>query len=392
MLAFRFPMSKWHEVNSSKGFFDHIKKGHHVIFTAKFNNIKNKTAHSIESKSKVHQLKNATIDNGRILTADSYIVTLTEVDFEVYQKYYSWTSMEVIGYIYANVSDYIPRCALSTLIHNYVAKDTLKKAGKNYKIEKAKVNSEYGACVKSMHHHDILLDPETKTTYSIPTETSFEKFRDAQILLPQWGIYITSYARKRVLDAIYACSSDSIAGSDAVYCDTDSVKFLNKSNCAWFEEQNKIIEESNKEMCERLQIDYNIFHDLGCWDCESGESGYKYFKTLGAKRYIYTSEDGTNHVTVAGIPKGTVQKTYPDTFEMYDNFKDGMFIEVSGKLTPKYYDEERDEIITDYQGNSSHMHEFSSQTLEETEFTLTMDRNWIVNVIYAMQEVERRMK
>lgn len=388
MLSYKFPMSKFHRVKGSKGFEEHIKKGHHVIFTATFTNLRNTTTHSLESLSKCRCVKNPIVDNGRILSADQIEVTLTEVDYEMYKKFYTWDidTFEVLGYLYAEVSDYIPKDALTTLINNYERKAYLKANDQPYNIEKAKVNSEYGACVKTMHKNDVILDFETGLCDKVPTETSFEEFAKKQILLPQWGLYITSFARARVLEAIFNLKDDQ------VYTDTDSVKFLNVNNCKWFEDENARILEENKEMCNRLGCDYNIFYDLGTWSCESGKSGYKLFKTLGAKRYIYTDENDKTHCTVAGIPKNAIIDTYKTTDSIYSHFENGMYIEVSGKLTPKYYDAPRTEEITDYLGNTETMYESSSQTLNPTDFTLTMDRNWIFNVVKSLQDKYRHNK
>ena len=56
--------------------------------------------------------------------------------------------------------------------------------------------------------------------YLDESKFDYDKERKKAFLLPQWGIYVCSYSRSRILLSIFAL------GKDACYSDTDSIKYL----------------------------------------------------------------------------------------------------------------------------------------------------------------------
>ena len=70
-------------------------KTHCVIMYVTFYNVTNNTNHSIESKSKCINLINPLIDNGRVLKAKEMTVAITELDYDIYTKFYHWDKMTV---------------------------------------------------------------------------------------------------------------------------------------------------------------------------------------------------------------------------------------------------------------------------------------------------------
>lgn len=134
---------------------------------------------------------------------------------------------------------------------------------------------------------------------------------EKQLLHYQWGIYVTAHARKQLQDML------DVVGMDAVYCDTDSIKFLHPDvHIPEFEAKNKILE--------KRAIDHDIpaFCDvgdnryiLGVWELDDL---YIQFKTLGAKKYCgvewdeKAAQSGKDPVrftsTVAGMNKNQARK------------------------------------------------------------------------------------
>ena len=49
----------------------------------------------------------------------------------------------------------------------------------------------------------------------------------------------------------------------------------------------------------------------------------------------------------------------------------------TNKLITKYNDDEIFETVTDYQGNTEVMHELSCVTLNESDYNLSLNENWI---------------
>ena len=63
--------------------------------------------------------------------------------------------------------------------------------------------------------------------------------------------------------------------------------------------------------------------------------------------------------------------------------------EYNKKLTPIYIDEPTQDTVTDSFGNTETMKEYSSVYLKPTEFTLSMDSDYINLIMYNL---ERKIK
>ena len=119
-----------------------------LMFSANFVNLRAKTDHAIESKSKCVTISNnAIIDNGRVRSATMIEVWLTELDYTVYQMFYEWDSMSV-NVLYSSVKGRLPKYLLMPLAHAYENKARMKHEGKGgtteYALYKSLVNSAYG--------------------------------------------------------------------------------------------------------------------------------------------------------------------------------------------------------------------------------------------------------
>lgn len=313
---------------------------HCCILDITFTNLKNLTSHSIESSNKAIELENPIIDNGRILFAEKVRVLLTELDYDIYTKYYTWTNIEVHS-IHIAKRGKLPRYLLKVLNSNYQEKDELKKDGFKdtpiYVLKKGKVNSAYGVCVTKMHPAEIVYEGDewSETT----SKFNYQKEIKKQFLLPQWGIWISSHARHKLLTMVYKFHKD------VIYCDTDSIYFKNKENLKYIEDYNNQQKEIMRQYCNTHNLPFEHFNDLGCFDLEL--DGAERFKTLGAKRYVY-EKDGKPKVTVAGLPKkALVNYCKEHKIDIFDYFTNRMLLdqEVSLKNTSKYNDEPHSDIV-----------------------------------------------
>lgn len=348
-----------------------------------FYNVTPKTAHCIESKHKIISEKNAFYENGRLSTAEEITVLLTDVDFRLYQMFYNWTSYTV-HWCKKTVKKPLPDYLRKTVDGLYAQKmkikhelSQLKKDGKEntdeynalqklYTVTKGNLNACYGMTVSrlNMELYDYkdgewVSVPQTKKDGSIKT---YDDYIQEQVLSPYWGIYITAYARQRVLTAFDMC------GRSAKYGDTDSVK-VTKGCEHIFEDLNTQIDSCNILYCKQHNLDYNLYKGLGCFELEDT---YTHFKTLGAKRYIYTIKNKKGkqvfHSTVAGMPKAKLEKKLQNLgikkgFAFFDN---GMTFEDSGKMTHYYHEEVTADI------NGEIMHEYGGCYLEEAPFKMTI--------------------
>ena len=381
-----YPCGRLYRIkNVSHETFYSLIKEECCMFVITFFNIKSITNHSIESKSKCMFLSNdAVIDNGRVSSASKMTVFITEIDFEIYRMFYSWDNFE-IDVFYHTIRGKLPRYLLDVLNSEYEGKAILKKQGKEktkeYAIKKGSVNSAYGLLVTRMVENEVIYDGE----WSVENDNfNYEKEKSKLVLLPQWGIYVTAHARFAVLSTMKKVIDDSKGLiDDVVYSDTDSLKIENVDSHRWiFEEYNEKIITLNKSLFPGKPL----FWDLGCFDYEGTSEK---FKTLGAKRYINTKK-GKIEVTIAGLPKGTLQDyCEKKNIDIYEFFNSGMMLDIgfSNKLTTKYNDEYHSALV-----DGELMEEFSSVALYDIPFTMSLDKYYLSLILELEKEKEKYEK
>ena len=452
MMFQKFPVTKFYTCRKDISVIEYlIKKGRAVMMKLRFHGLINITSHSLESINKTWEYKecgrnvkeflnktNAIIDNGRVLRADTLTVTLTDIDYESYKMFYEWDSVEVLeakSATYGLLPDYV-RLSVSTYYH---AKNALKKADKRetteYKLAKAMVNANYGLMCEKLHIDEIVFDPETNKWYNnIPQDKDelqqayldeiYGKNRNNKkyakkpktILSPYWGIWTTAHARNNLFQILM-----KIPETDSIYCDTDSIYFLNpEKNWAICEEYNKKVIQDNmvliNEWNEKWGFDidkYNkmnpderekyvkethglvpkFFFDLGTFDKLNKLGNYTRFKTLGAKRYVKEWwEKGKLEVeqTIAGLPKTALceycKKNNKDPFDV---FKNGMCIK-NVKKAHAYNDKPHTRVITDYQGNSEEMTEYSSVGIFDVNFSMKMNSDYTRLIMAYVESIKRK--
>ena len=349
-------------------------KNNCVIATIKFYDVRAKTNHSIESKSKCIELVNPVIDNGRVLDCDSMTVCITELDFLIYNKFYDYSKFEVINCLVANRIK-LPDYLLTNMEQAYTDKDKLKKSGLPYEIPKSRLNSYYGVICTRLQDEEITYADDN---YGTEKAKPYDEQIASNPLLAQWSIYVTAWARFNLLSTV------ATIGNDVLYCDTDSIKFKNCFSHLWvIDLYNKRQKELNKKLCEKRGLPIDTFYDLGCFDYEGKMF---YLKYLGAKRYIYTTikKDKTTKLyklsdnqTIAGLPKNKLLRLYPKREDLYNSFTDRMELIDSDKLYTYYNDDYVEEVVIDNEGNKVLMSELSNIGLSPTSFKLSLDKVWI---------------
>ena len=375
-----YPVSRFakKEINSENELQELCGK-YAAYFIAEFENIKNKTLHSIESRNKIIDFsKDAVFDNGRLVKASYIKAMLTDIDYKIYNIFYQWDEINITFCKYAKRGK-LPKYLLLTLTEEYTKKATLKKQGKQetteYMISKQKVNSFFGMCVTRFHFDNIVYEKDEWTTTN---DFDYLKEVSKQFLSPFWGIWITANARYNLLSNLHKI------GEDAVYCDTDSIKFLNADkHMQVFEEWNKNMIAINKAMCAERNLDFDIFSDLGCFDLDGK---YEQMKTLGSKRYL-VKENGKYKATIAGLPKKVIPTLAEKGINPFDIFQNEMEIDFSQsrKLTTCYNDNETSCMV-----DGDLMTEKSSVALYEIPFKLSITNEYKNYINYIMQYYERK--
>lgn len=353
---------------------------HCCIFQAQFVNIRCKTDHAIESKSKCQEISGAIIDNGRVRSAVSMTVWLTELDFFIYDMFYTWDDMTV-SHLYTSVKGKLPKYLRQPLAEAYTKKAEMKHQGKSgtseYALYKSLVNSAYGMCVTRLQTKEIKLSDITKDWYTDDSDFNYEDEKKKAFLLAQWGIYVCAYSRYRLLCAVYE------VGQDCIYCDTDSIKYFGDHE-DYFDTINKFVERQNKKLCDELHLDYSYFEDLGTFEQEY-DGDYVSGKFLGAKRYIITWK-GQDICTIAGLPKYALTEYCKKLgVDIYDIFHDGLLlnIDVSLKNAVTYNDRPHSDII-----DGVECFEMSSVGIYPNTFTMKLQDYYLYLINNYEREVE----
>lgn len=386
MIAEKYPMSKGKKIYvDSLQQLKELIANYCLIVDLEFNKIKSSFLwENIISLSKCRNVKNPLINNGRIVSADSLRLTVTDIDFLNIEKFYKWENIK-IGVVYIYKRDYLPKEIISCILELYTAKTTLKGVeGKEneYLHSKELLNSIYGMCVTSIIHDTHTFDNEKWVTVASNINEEIEKYNNDKnrFLFYPWGVWVTAYARNNLYTGILECKQDYI------YSDTDSIKILNAENHKeYFERYNKWITKKLETAIQYHGFDKNILYPktikneikpLGIWDFDGF---YKRFKTLGAKRYMNEKENGNLSITVCGLAKKSGKEYIASQKQPFLFFNDGMFVdsEHTGKMIHTYIDNPFTENVIDYMGIDFIQSEKSYIHLEKTDYLLSITKMYI---------------
>lgn len=259
------------------------------------------------SKDKCRNIHKAvdTEDNGRILEAEYLETTITDIDLKIIMEEYKGEIIFLQGW-YASYKK-LPQALINEVIKYYKDKTELKGvAGQEIFYDKAKalLNSLYGMMAQDPVKHNLIFkqvgDWEEDT--SLTDEEILGKSNQRAFLAYQWGVWVTAHSRDALERGIRLVHETD--GADFVYCDTDSVKYTGTVD--WSGYNLSRIEEC-RDSGSMATDPSGITHYMGVFETEDLKDtgfAYRYFKTLGAKKYAYVERDGEGvHCTIAGVNK-----------------------------------------------------------------------------------------
>lgn len=397
-----YPISKGQhfKVRSKDDFYDSINN-YACLFVVRIQGLESIfTYDSYISASRCRNLINPVLNNGRIVSADYLETTITEQDYFIIARVYDWESLSV-GHMIRYRRGYLPHDFVKSVLELYKSKTELKglqgydENGVPYSVTymsmKAKLNACFGMCCTDIVRDDITYEDDWSIEKPdlVDALQDYNKSKNRFLFYP-WGVWNTAFARVAVWSAIFAL------GSDYVYCDTDSVKFLHSENHTdYFERYNAYITRKLENALDYHGLDYGYIapenvrgekKPLGIWDFDGQ---YDLFKTLGAKRYLVKygadlrngKSAGGYGLTVSGLNK---QITLPYLLETYGEdgiwaaFAHGLYIPAAytGKNTHTYIDDARDGILVDYLGNAAPYHEESSIHLGPADYSLSIAESY----------------
>lgn len=401
MVAQYFPMTKGQYIGSIEDnkLFNYYLSNYCCIFDAEFENIRPLVEFETPlSQSRAYIQGKSIVNNGRIVSADNLTTTLTELDYDTVSKFYKWDSVKIMNLrVYRR--GYLPKPLILAVLDLYGDKTTLKGvSGKEieYLVSKNMINAAFGMMVTAIVRDEFeYADEWFRKGADVDSQLASYNKNFNRFLFYGWGVWVTAHARHNLFSAIYEF------GNDYVYSDTDSIKGINFDvHAEYFEKYNENVFEQLLRMCNHYKIPFSKCQPktkkgetklIGVWE---REEGYKRFKTVGAKRYIYENLDGSLSMTVSGLNKKfAIPWLLKDNNNDYDiifhKFGEGMFIPAghTGKMTMTYIENEMNGTLVDYLGNESTWHELSSIYMEPQSYFMSIIGDYI-KFLEGVQYVE----
>lgn len=394
MLQFTYPMSTFHSMSHYNFTPEELDKciGHiHFFVTFDVYGAVSRYPFPYISLSKALSITEPIVDNGRVYSAASMTLTMTDVDWQIFRRCYEVDEIEIVDVMLAP-AEYLPAAITDPIVAMYGDKTALKGvAGQevNYRSAKEDINGVYGSVAMDPVRTDFEFNAEDSAfTPTVPTiEDALSKHNNSpsRYLFYPWAAWVTAYSRYVLLMTMYDLID---AGVTVMYCDTDSIYHKPSPNAQ------HIIDRVNNEVRERLTTAMHhrwfyatddevedalapkdikgVRHHIGLFEVDGH---YDNFKTLGAKRYAVEKGDEFK-ITVAGLSKGAA--FYIKEIGGMDAFVDGLTApaEKSGRLTHTYSEETARNLITDYMGNTCPMEQHGFIHLEPSPYALTVSDDY----------------
>jgi len=246
-----------------------------------------------------------TFDNGRILSAHYIETTVTDIDLRIIMEEYHGEIIFLEGW-YASYKR-LPQPLINEVIKYYKDKTELKGVkGQEIYYDKAKalLNSLYGMMAQDPVKHNLIFKQvgDWEDDSSLTDEEILGKSNQRAFLAYQWGVWVTAHSRMALERGIRLVQETE--GADFIYCDTDSVKYTGIVDWSGYN-ADRIAE--CMESGSMATDPSGVTHYMGVFETEDLKDtgyAYRYFKTLGAKKYAYIEREGEGvHCTIAGVNK-----------------------------------------------------------------------------------------
>lgn len=293
------------------------------------------------SKDKCRNIHKAvdTEDNGRILEAEYLETTITDIDLKIIMEEYQGEIIFLQGW-YASYKK-LPQPLINEVIKYYKDKTELKGVkGQEIYYDKAKalLNSLYGMMAQDPVKHNLIFQQvgDWEEDSSLSDEEILGKSNKRAFLAYQWGVWVTAHSRDALERGIRLVQETE--GADFIYCDTDSVKYTGTVDWSGYN-ADRVAE--CRESGSMATDPSGVTHYMGVFETEDLKDtgfAYKYFKTLGAKKYAYIEREGQGvHCTIAGVNKKKGGKEL-DKFGGLSAFAEGFIFRDAGGTQAVYND------------------------------------------------------
>ena len=270
-------------------------------------------------------------DNGRILWSSWLELSLCDPDLKIIMQEYDYDSITFYDFYHCRYGR-LPKPLREEIQKFYRDKTELKGVeGQElfYMLQKAKLNSIYGMSVQAPVKQTIDYIDGQWIEQELPEQELLEKNNAKAFLVYSWGVWTTAHARYELEKAL-----NIVGPARFVYCDTDSVKFIDDGKVS-FNSYNESRKRDSLQNGGVAADPKGNKHYLGVYE---NEGTYKRFITIGAKKYAYEDATGELHITVAGVSK------YKGAQELarrggLDAFKEGFIWYDAGGMESVYNDD-----------------------------------------------------
>ena len=332
-----FPMSPWireENVTAERACRIIFKHKRAAIMRVGFKNIRLKNplwGCPYIPKHKCRNLGQHANDNGRILWADWLETSIASPDLEIIMQEYDYDSITFYDFYHCRYGR-LPKPLREEIQKFYRDKTELKGVeGQElfYMLQKAKLNSIYGMSCQRLVKQTIDFIDGLWIEQELPEQELLAKNTAKAFLVYSWGVWTTAHARRELEKAL------NIVGPERfVYCDTDSVKFIDDGKVS-FNAYNESRKRGSIKNGGVAADPAGHKHYLGVYE---NEGTYKRFITMGAKKYAYEDAAGELHITVAGVSKykGAAELARRGGLEA---FKEGFVWYDAGGLESVYNDD-----------------------------------------------------
>lgn len=297
------------------------------------------------SESKCIKYSNPLLDNGRLISADYVYMTVTDIDWDLFNRQYDY-DRSTVSISDMHIAEYgpLPESIKSVIRELFNTKCDLKYRRDQYEEgtkEYEDLDYLYGKCknllngIFGMMYTDpvrdiITWDGEEWKKERPDIGEKLDKFwssRNSFLYYP-WGIWTTAHARRHLADLIELEGQEN-----AIYSDTDSGKGVNIDERRIEIRNAEIVLEAEQHGA--FGYGGSIKYYMGIYE---KDAHYEEFITLGAKKYAYTKRNkdtGKNdlHITVSGVRKGGAKE-----LKSIRNFKRGFIFRESAGMEFYYND------------------------------------------------------
>lgn len=372
-LSKKFPNYKFQNMPIPADPKELINDKYSYLITLKITNLKNKYPNigflpSFKIRHWDYNTLDAIIDEKKILSTSSAIITITDVDFELLYEFYDWKELTIIN-VLGSKKSYLPDYITQSIVELYQDKKRVKnelreirKVRKatdyeelNYTNVKSRIARIYGVFVQDPEPDLYEYNDESNT---VESERKSKISAASDISSYQWGVWITAYCRREILMLLKKIAVESSHGKEiykniVAYIDTDCIKVIsNNSINDIISQYNANVKKIFKEFCNLYDIPFSTIEGIGELDRED----YKEIKILGQKKYAFINSKGEFIYKISGLSKKNKLFDNKTPDECMDLLKLDMEVpaEIAKNTECKYvtYDERKKFLILDYMGES----------------------------------------